>query len=70
MTKVCPDPYCDSVYHNCKKENTRCLNCNGRIMRINQSTFQKKFSLNYFQFDYQTRDYLRKPEGVQIGIFE
>jgi hypothetical protein len=57
--KVCPNPHCDAIYHNCPKSKTRCLDCNGHIMEINQDTYNKKFSDCFFQYDYSTQDYYR-----------
>lgn len=57
--KICGDPQCEAVYHNCPIEVTRCLNCNGRIMRINEETYNKKFSHYWFQYDFVTMDYFR-----------
>ena len=59
VIKVCPDPQCEAVWHNCPVNQTRCQDCNGNIIKINQSTFLKKFANSFFQYDYQTREYFR-----------
>lgn len=59
MIKACPNPNCDAVFHNCIVSNRYCLDCRTRIMRINEETFFKKFSNNFFQYDYQTGEYFR-----------
>jgi hypothetical protein len=73
MTKVCPNPHCEAVFHNCHVKDTRCLDCSGQIMLINEETFFKKFSDNWFQYDYQTGEYLRKqkplPAVIQLSLF-
>ena len=66
VIKVCPDPQCESVYHNCPVKNTKCQNCNGRVMRINQETFDKKFSNHWFQYDFTTMDYFRPTKSQLI----
>jgi len=66
VIKVCPDPQCESVYHNCPVKNTKCQNCNGRVMKINQQTFDKKFSNHWFQYDFQTMDYFRPTKSQLI----
>lgn len=41
LIKVCPDPGCEAVFHNCPKKYTQCNDCGGNIMEINQDTFWK-----------------------------
>lgn len=41
--KVCVDPGCEAVYHNCHTKPSYCFDCGGRIMEINQDTYTKKF---------------------------
>lgn len=65
MIKVCGDPCCSAVFHNCKEENKKCLDCGGRIMRINEKTYRSKFQNFYFQYDYQTQAYFYENENVQ-----
>ena len=31
LIKVCPDPGCEAVYHNCAKKQTKCIDCGGNI---------------------------------------
>ncbi len=59
VIKVCPDPSCEAVYHNCYIKHTRCNDCGGRIMKINETTYWKKFSNNWFQYDFITGEYYR-----------
>lgn len=54
LIKVCPDPGCEAVGHNCPQEHTKCNDCGGRVIRINEDTFWKKFSNNWFQYDFLT----------------
>ena len=57
--KVCPDPSCEAVWHNIPKTYTKCNDCGGRVMLINENTFWKKFSNNWFQYDFQTGEYYK-----------
>lgn len=59
VIKVCPDPGCEAVWHNCPKSHTKCNDCGGRVMRINEETYFKKFSSNWFQYDFETGEYFR-----------
>lgn len=67
LIKVCPDPHCDAVWHNCPKEQTKCLDCGGNIMLINEPTYWKKFSENFFQYDFPTHEYFRPKQLTQNG---
>jgi hypothetical protein len=60
LIKVCGDPHCDAVYHNCSKKDTKCLDCGGSIKMINESTYLKSFSVNWFQYDRKTGKYQRE----------
>ena len=60
--KVCPVPTCEAVYFNIPKSHTKCKDCNGRVMTINEDTYWKKFSNNWFQYDYNTMEYYRPEE--------
>lgn len=64
LIKVCPDPGCGAVYHNCPKKQTRCNDCGGNIMQINEDTFWKRFSNNWFQYDFLTGEYYRPQKEV------
>jgi hypothetical protein len=64
VLKVCPNPHCEAVFHNCDKKKTKCLNCDGNIIEINQKTYLKKFSDWFFQYDYETFEYYR-PEKIK-----
>ena len=57
--KVCPDPQCEAVWHCCPKIQTKCKDCGGNIIKINEDTFWKKFSKNWFQYDFETGEYFR-----------
>lgn len=57
--KICPDPGCEAVYHNCPIKHTRCNDCNGNLRLINEETYWKKFSNNWFQYDFNTGKYYR-----------
>ncbi len=59
IIKVCPDPGCESVWHYCPIKHTKCNDCGGRIMKINEDTFWKKFSKNWFQYNFETGEYFR-----------
>lgn len=52
IIKVCPDPNCEAVFHNIPKEHTKCNDCGGRVMLINEKTYWKKFAKNWFQYDF------------------
>lgn len=67
LTKVCPDPGCSTVWHNCPKKHTRCNNCSGHIMAINAETFWKKFSLEWFQYNFQSGELFR-PISNMISV--
>jgi len=71
--KVCGDPHCEAIFHNCKAKDTRCLDCDGRIISINEATYNKKYKNNYFQYDYQTGKYCRpeqpSQDNLQIDLF-
>ena len=57
--KICGDPHCEAVWHNCPKEQTHCKSCGGNMMKINYETYRKKFANNFFQYDYATEEYYR-----------
>jgi hypothetical protein len=64
LIKVCPDPGCGSVWHNIPKSYTKCNDCGGRVMLINEITFWLKFSKNWFQYDFKTGEYFRPQKPV------
>lgn len=71
MIKVCIDPSCEAVYHNCPKQETRCKDCNGLIVMINEKTYWKKFWCNFFQYDFKTEEMYRPiPKVKQLMIFK
>jgi hypothetical protein len=55
--KVCGDPHCEAIFHNIPKEVTKCNDCNGRVITINEDTYWKKYSDNFFQYDYNTMEF-------------
>lgn len=59
VVKVCGDPHCDAIFHNIPKTHTRCTDCNGMLIEINQDTYTRKFANNFFQYDFTTGDYYR-----------
>jgi len=65
--KVCPEPGCSSVWHNIPKSHTKCNECDGNVIEINEETFWKKFSLKWFQYDFITKEYYR-PVMEMISI--
>ena len=67
VIKVCPDPHCEAVYHGCPKNITHCPDCGGNIIAINEDTYWKKFSDNWFQYDFNTMEYHR-PEKQTLQL--
>ena len=67
IIKVCPDPGCEAVWHNIPKSHTKCNDCGGNVMQINSETFWKKFSNNWFQYDFVTGEYFR-PQKPQLEL--
>ncbi|HRN80183.1 MAG TPA: hypothetical protein PKY29_04305 [Ferruginibacter sp.] len=59
IIKVCPDPHCDAVWHHCPKEHTRCKDCGGNIIVINQDTYWTKFALHFAQYNFNTGEFYR-----------
>ena len=59
VIRVCPDPQCETVHHNCPPRYTHCCNCDGWIIKINEKTYWSKFAQNYFQYDVTTGEYFR-----------
>jgi len=62
MIKKCPDPGCETIYHNCTKKDKKCLNCGGSIKVINESTFLRKYKNWFFQYDCVTDKIFRPYE--------
>lgn len=54
--KICGDPHCDAIFHNIPKKVTKCHDCNGKLISINEETYQKKFYKYCFQYDYSRID--------------
>lgn len=59
LIKICPDPHCEAIYHNIPKSHTKCGDCGCTLIWINEKTYWKKFSNNFFQYDFQTGEYIR-----------
>jgi len=55
VLKVCINPQCDAVAHNCKKSETHCRDCDSGLVQINKDTYQGKFIDHYFQYDYSNK---------------
>ena len=68
--KICPDPGCEAVYHNCPVKVTHCNDCGGWIIKINEDTFWKKFSNNFFQYDFETMEYFRPQPSVKQLVMD
>jgi len=58
LIKVCPDPNCEAIWHNIPKSYTKCNDCGGRVMLINEKTYRSKFLNNWFQYDFLTGEIL------------
>lgn len=56
IIKICVVPGCESVAHNCNDKPTYCDNCSGRMIKINEKTYLKKFVRNPFQYDFKTNE--------------
>ncbi len=54
VLKVCIDPTCEAVAHNCPKKETHCRDCNMILVEIDKKTYETKFINNFFQYDYNT----------------
>lgn len=73
--KVCIDPHCEAVWHNCPsgyKKATHCPECDMILVAINEETYRKKFAGNYFQYDYPTRTLIppeQRGKYVQADVF-
>jgi hypothetical protein len=62
MIKECPDPGCETIYHNCTEKDKKCLNCGKFIKMINENTFLRKYKNWFFQYDYVTDEIFRPYE--------
>ena len=68
--KVCGDPFCEAIFHNTPKKETKCKDCGGRLISINSDTYAKKYSNSFFQYDFSTMDYYRPIKDIQkIDLF-
>lgn len=52
MIKVCINPQCEEIAHNCPKEETTCRNCEMRLVTVSDNTYYRKFRNYFFQYDY------------------
>lgn len=72
--KVCPDPQCEEVALNCNTKETRCRNCGGWLIAIDQKTYEKKFQYSCFQIDYSSTEYSWIPpkvkQNIQYSLFD
>jgi hypothetical protein len=69
MIKVCINPHCDEVAHNIAKSETRCRNCDFRLITIDEDTYLKKFVNNTFQVDYTTGERITpKQMGYNVQL--
>lgn len=59
MIKVCPNPTCSAIWHNCELKDTRCKNCNAHLVKINDEQYNKKFAKDFHQYDFKTEDLFR-----------
>lgn len=70
LIKVCVEPGCESIFHNCDVKIKRCEFCSSPIKMINQETFFKKFSNRFFQYDQASGEYFRPKKIVlQYQLF-
>jgi hypothetical protein len=70
LIKICPDPHCDTIYHNCTEKDKKCKNCGGTIKMINEKTFFKKYINHFWQLDYKTENFYRlQPNYKQLELF-
>lgn len=70
LIKVCPNPNCEAVYHNIPKSYTKCNDCGGNVMLINEKTYWSKFSDNWFQYDFESMQYFRPEQEKQQLVFD
>lgn len=61
VIKLCADPHCDAIYHNIPKKITKCNDCGGSLIEINEKTYFSKFHRYFFQYNY---------EDIANGIFK
>ena len=67
VIKICPDPHCDAVYHNCDPKHTKCNDCGGWIIKISEETYWKKYANYFFQYDFRTMEFFRpEPEFKRL----
>ena len=59
VIRVCPEPCCEAIYHNCNPKIKHCIDCGGGTRKINESTYWKKFSNSFFQYDQSTMQFFR-----------
>jgi hypothetical protein len=59
LIKVCVEPTCEALWHNCPTEIKKCADCGGSIKMINQETYFKKFAFRFFQYDQPSGDFFR-----------
>lgn len=72
VIKVCINPTCGDVAHNCPKNETRCRNCDYRLVEINKELYIRKYLFDPCQIDYDTDQFTcAKDQGfdVQMQLF-
>ncbi len=65
MIKVCINPHCEAVFHNCPESMKHCRDCDSRLMKINEETFFKKFYHYIFQYDATTMKFYRPKKEMK-----
>lgn len=57
---------CEAVWHFCPESKTACKDCGGRLLKITEKTYWKKFAGNYFQYDYRDLGFYKpqKPKSI------
>lgn len=69
LIKVCPNPNCEAVWHNIIKKHTKCNDCATNIIIVNEKTYWKKFSNNWFQYDFISGNIFRPiKKQIQLSI--
>ena len=67
--RVCIDPHCEAVFHNCLRGETKCLDCETRTVAINQETYENKFKNSPIQYDMRTKKHFMQEEALVLQAF-
>lgn len=59
--RVCINPHCEAIMHNCSPAHTRCPDCDTYAVAINYDLFFKKYRNHYFQYNMNTGEIFRFP---------